>query len=240
LRTQHAGLGLPAGQADRDPAGAGNGSAGQPVTAAVDPAQDLDLAFEQATCLIRARRWYDATHVLRVIVERSTAHHQAWFNLAVAEQALGHLADARAAWDRAIALAPDDAATRAGRGEVLLDLHEWDAAAADFRAVVQAEPALPEATEARWNLSLALWKGGHVADARAELVALLDQQPRHLPALNRLAEIEWESCRQSTAAGDDACQRTVEWCRRSLAVNAAQPDVERRLRQAEDRMAAPK
>lgn len=193
----------------------------------LDP-NDSALRFERAAALIHLRQWVDAIAELNVVVVRQPQHAKAWFDLAVAHQALGHLSDARRAWDRAIELAPS-AEALARRGEVLLDLQEWGAAAADFEAVLQEQPGAADAT---LNLALALAKLGRPAEARRRLLTLLRDQPRHVPALNRLAELAYAACRDEGASADVSCAEAAEWCRRSLAIDAKQPEVQALLAEA--------
>lgn len=181
---------------------------------------DVGLRFEQAGLLIQSRRWTGAIRALEAIVAQDPAHDRAWFNLAVARQAVGHLSAARRAWDRAIALSPS-AAARSRRGEVLLDLHEWAAAAADFEAVLEQEPLAPGAT---LNLALAYSKTGREEEARQRLLDLLEERPEHVPALNRLAELAWSAC-ELGPPGNPACDEVIDWSRRSLAADPHQPDV---------------
>lgn len=180
---------------------------------------DLDLRFEQAANFMRLRQWLDAIGSLKPIVAQRPEHARAWFNLAAAHQAVGHLEEARRAWDKAIVLSPHPAAY-AARGEVLLDLQEWAAAAADYETVLRSTPDAPDATV---NLSLALWKLGRSEEARRRLLALLEQHPRHVPALLRLAEIA-RAAYQAAPAGNQARQEeAAAWCRRALEIDPKQP-----------------
>jgi tetratricopeptide (TPR) repeat protein len=189
--------------------------------AALHP-EDGRLRFEKGALLIRARRWVEAVADLKAVVEQEPTHAPAWFNLAVAHQALGHLADARRAWDRALELAPS-AAAYAGRGEVLLDLREWSTAAADFEKVLRAEP---ENAAAVMNLALALENLGRAAEARRRLLDRLERHPRDVPTLNRLAEMAWRAFQAAPVADKRVLRdEAVDWCRRSLEVDSGQPAV---------------
>lgn len=189
---------------------------------------DADLRFEQAAVLLRLRRWVEAVGVLNMVVAQRPEHARAWFNLAAAHQALGHLHDAHRAWNRTIELAPSPEA-HAQRGIVLLDLNDWTAAAADFRTVLQHEP---EAADATVNLALALWKLGRVEEARGHLLGLLERHPRHVPALNRLAEMAWAVYQAAPAENEALREETVAWCRRALAIDPYQPAVQALLDEA--------
>jgi tetratricopeptide (TPR) repeat protein len=191
---------------------------------------DTALRFEHATVLMQLRQWIDAIVELKALVAQQPDHTKAWFNLAAAHQAVGHLAEARQAWDRVIELSPSPEAW-ARRGEVLLDLHAWEPAAADFEAVLARQPGAADAT---LNLALALGKLGRHSEARTRLLALLQQQPRHIPALNRMAELALAECRDGGTGSRAACNEAAEWCRRSLSLDPQQPDVQGWLAVAEE------
>ncbi len=185
-----------------------------------------------AAALMQVRRFSDALAQWKVLVEWDPADERAWFNLAVVHQALGHLAEARQAWGRVIELSPSPAAF-SRRGEVLLDLHEWDAAAADFERVLAVEPADEAAT---LNLSLARWRGGQVEAARALLDARLAAEPCDVRALNRLAEMAWEVAQDAAATPAARCAAAgaaAERWRSSLACRGDQPEVRDLLAAAE-------
>lgn len=183
---------------------------------------DTDLRSERAALLLQLERAVEAVADLEHVVERQPERAHAWFNLAVAHQALGHLADAERAWTRAIVLEPS-AEAHAQRGQVRLDLRAWAKAASDFEAVLQTEP---DAVDAAMNLSRAYELLGRNADARRCLAGLLERKPRCLPALNRLAELTWIASQSATHEQATFCSQTIDLCRRSLAVNPRQPDVE--------------
>jgi tetratricopeptide (TPR) repeat protein len=189
---------------------------------------DLDVGFDYAAVLLRLHRSVEAVALLNEVVARQPEHARAWFNLAVAHQSLGHLEEARRAWDRALALQPTSPAY-VQRGTVLLDLHEWAAAAADFETVLQQQP---DAADATLNLALALWRLNRPDDARARLRHLLDAQPQHVPALNRLAEIDWAAYEVAPADNAPLRDEALDCWRRSLAADPTQSDVQARLTEA--------
>ncbi len=183
---------------------------------------DAGLRFELGSVLIRLQRWSAAIDELEQAAAIDPEHARAWFNLAIARRKLGHLTDARAAWDRNIALAPSPGAHER-RGEVLLDLSQWAAAAADFEEVLAVNPA---SDDARLNRALALGRLGRAADARAELVMLLEHCPDHIPARNRLAWLAWEACQVAEAPESRRLRdETIEWCRQSLELDPDQPSI---------------
>jgi tetratricopeptide (TPR) repeat protein len=191
--------------------------------------EDATLRFELATELMRLERWLEAIPQLRSVIERQPENARAWYNLAIAHQALGHLHDAQATWDRVIELMSQNPDAYAHRGEVRLDLRDWSAAAADFETALRLEP---ESIDAAMNLSLALSKLGRFGEARETLLPLLEQHPQHVPALNRMAEIAWALYEGDPVANQALSHEAVSFCLRSLAVDADQPEIKTLLRRA--------
>ena len=197
---------------------------------------EVALRFELATELMRQARWLEALPQLRCVIERQPRNARAWYDLAIAHQALGHLHAARAAWDHVIELLPDNPDARAHRGQVLLDLHEWPAAEADFRTLLGREP---DAADAALNLAVALRGQGRLDEARAALLPLLARCPQHVRALNRLAEITWTLYQLDPGADRALAREVVDCCERSLAVDPDQPDIRALRDQARAALAAP-
>ncbi len=188
---------------------------------------DAALHAQQGIVRLRLRRFTAAVRTLERAVQIDETRAEAWFNLAVAHQSLGHLADARRCWDRTIELAPSTVA-HAQRGTILLDLKLWHEAAADFEAVLREEP---DAADAVLNLALALENSGREDSARSRLMSFVQRRPRAVAVLNRLAELDWDACEQR--ADEQACARVIVWCKRSLVVDADQPGVQALLELAE-------
>lgn len=193
--------------------------------------QDAELRFQLAATLMRLRRFVEAIPLLHEQVAERADDRRAWFNLAVAHQALGHLSEARAAWDHAIELHPGDVEALARRGEVLLDLHEWAAAAADFGAALKLDP---ESIDGTLNLALAWQRSGRRADARALLLDLLSRQPRNVHALRRLVDISREEL-ELDAGNQAARQDAVNFGRRLLEIVPDEPQVRELLERVEER-----
>jgi tetratricopeptide (TPR) repeat protein len=190
---------------------------------------NTEIRFEYAVTLMRLRRWVDAVHTLRFVVEQRPDHGHAWYNLAVACRALGHLDEARRAWDRAIELLPDNSDAYAQRGEVLLDLHEWSVAAADFEVVLEHTP---DDIDSALNLSLALWKLGRLDEAQARVAGVVERHPRHVRALNRMAELCWAFYEIAPETNRAQREAAVAYWRRSLEVDRSQSAVEAALEAA--------
>lgn len=183
---------------------------------------DADLRSERAAILLQLERAVEAVGDLNRVVQLEPRRVRAWFNLAVAHQALGHLSDAEQAWTRVLALDASPEA-RAQRGQVRLDLHAWAAAAEDLEVVLQAEP---DAVDAVLNLSRAYEALERSEEGRACLAALLDRKPRCLPVLNRLAELSWNACQAGSDRQAALRAQTIDLCRRSLEIKPRQPAIE--------------
>ncbi len=194
-----------------------------------DP-QDTDLRFAQACVLLRLSRWLHAIDALQAVVRAQPEHARAWYNLATAHQRLGRLREARHAWDRVVTLTPEAPDAFAHRGEILLDLREWAAAAEDFRAALQRDP---EAADVAINLARACRKLNRLGEAHASLLAVVTRNPRHVPALNSLAELAWEAYSAATEANEQHRRDAISWWRRSLAVDPQQPTIETLLANAQ-------
>ncbi|MFH1745989.1 MAG: tetratricopeptide repeat protein [Planctomycetota bacterium] len=191
--------------------------------------ENHDWHFQYAEMLIRQQRWSSAAGVLTSIVELVPEHVEAWNYLAAAHQTLGHLQDARLSWDRVLELRPADTAARAYRGEILLTFHEWQSAADDFEQVLSQEPSHLGATLGR---ATALAQLGFPDSAREGLRNYLQQQPKNVLIMNRLAEICWQEYRTDPVGSTTQREATIEWCRRSLAIDATQPAIQELLEMA--------
>lgn len=152
------------------------------VTAAPE---DDEARADLAERLLRARLWTSAEVQLEQLTARAPNAAELWYNLAIARHAMGKLASALAAWNRALELLPDNPDALAYRGEVLLDLKRYDDAAADFARVIELEP---DALDAYLNRALALWQRARFEDARAVLTSARERFPENVFVLNRLAE----------------------------------------------------
>jgi tetratricopeptide (TPR) repeat protein len=117
---------------------------------------------------------------------------------------------------------PDNPDVYAHRGEILLDLRAWSDAAADFETALRLEPG---SIDTAMNLSLARYKLGRLDEARLALLPVLEHYPRHIPVLNRLAEIAWALYCSDPAANETTLDETVDYCLRSLTIDADQPEV---------------
>ena len=183
---------------------------------------DDPLRARLAGQLMALRRWVEAIPHLRQLADKNPQDVRTWHNLAIAHQALGHLRDAYDAWTHVLELTPDSGDAYARRGEVLLDLHDWSAAADDL---LHAHESDIQALDVVLNLSIALEKTGELTAARVPLLARLDEEPNHIALLNRLAELSWalyEEDPQTAAAERD---EAIRYARQSLEIDADQPDL---------------
>lgn len=139
------------------------------------------------------------------VTEDSFLAHQ---RLANALQRAGRLAEAQAAFERALALAPNRADLHLGLADVLARSGRGEAAIAQYRLSIAAEP---RAARAHANLALALANAGQLAPARFHFeraLALMppgpqgaDGRSRVLSALSALA-----AKREDAGRGEDAAR----------------------------------
>lgn len=184
--------------------------------------EDSTLRFEHAAALMRIGRWIEAIAPLMTVVERQPERVDAWHNLALCNQALGQISEARRCWDRVVALAPNDLDARRRRGETELDLGDWKAAAEDFRAALTAPDA---SREDDLNLALALLRLDQLDEARELLERRLREFPDWLPGMNRLIEILVDQLADHPATAPALRRVALEWCARSLELTPAQPEI---------------
>jgi tetratricopeptide (TPR) repeat protein len=185
---------------------------------------DRRLSFDLGAQLMRLGEWSDAVASLReALREEGDWTTRAWHNLGVALVALGRLHEAREAWDEILRRRPDDLEALAQRGELLLDLQDWQAAEADFAAALLQDA---ENEYIRLNRGLALWRLGRLEQAQQETQAVLARRPRHVPALNRLAQLAWARALADDDSRDEQRRLTIEACERSLTAQPGQPDIQ--------------
>lgn len=110
-----------------------------------------------------------------------------WFDLAIDLESVS-VAQARAAYGRAIALDPGHAEAHLNLGRLLHEARELEAAEAHYR---QACAARPDSPLAAFNLGVALEDGGRVAEALVAYRRAVKLDPGHAEAhfnLGRLCE----------------------------------------------------
>jgi len=121
-----------------------------------------------------------------VAFERVAAHDPSaitFRNLGTLYMKAGRAADARAAFERALALKPDDADANNSLGALLAQNGELPAAVERFNAALQAKPDFPDALN---NLGFALFQMGRPADAYELYQKALALQPDFPEALNNV------------------------------------------------------
>ena len=190
-----------------------------------DPALRFDLATQQ----MRLERWLEAIANLKHVLEQQSENERTLYNLAIAHQSLGHLREARLTWDRVIELIPENPDAYAHRGEVYLDLHDWEKAAEDFKQALKLEPG---ALDTSMNLALALVKLGQVDQAHAALLPMVRDHPQNVPLLNRLAEITWKLYQADPVMQRALAAQTQKYCIRSLALVNDQLEIRELAEQA--------
>lgn len=190
---------------------------------------NLEIQFEQAAILLRLGWTVEAVDVLNDIVGADPTHAQAWFNLAVAHQSLGHLDAARSAWNRTIALSPT-AEAHANRAQVHLALGDDEAAVGDLEAVLRMRPT----RDARMNLAAALMRLQRYDAAGAILTEVHENHPGYLPAVNRLVELHQARYEASGRTDAQARAAVAQWCRLSLVLDPEQAEVRKMLEWLEE------
>lgn len=121
-----------------------------------------------ALALLLTDRPREAEQTLEAAVELDPTSWRAWNALGRARDARRGWAEASAAYDRALALAPDEGAVLNNFGLSKLSAGDPDGAAALF---VRALEASPDLAVAQTNLRLALALGGHYEEAVAGVAA---------------------------------------------------------------------
>jgi tetratricopeptide (TPR) repeat protein len=71
-----------------------------------------------------------------------------------------------------------------------LDGRDWEAAAAEFRAVIALNPSEPQGSTAAYDLGIALANGGHEDDAARAFEAALDRDRGFLAAMANLIAVD--------------------------------------------------
>lgn len=190
---------------------------------------ETGIRFDWAVALMRAGRLDQSYAEFEALVRNNPNNDRMAYNLAVLDQARGRYAEAATAWRKWIATWPrSDRLTEAWfhLGECALALSDFNEAETCFQKVIQAEPR----DAAAWcNLGIA--RAGQIrrADALSALEEALRINPVLVEALNQTAFIHAAVFRDTETL--DSARRVVEHCDRSLAINAAQPNI-RALRDA--------
>ncbi|HMR29648.1 MAG TPA: c-type cytochrome biogenesis protein CcmI [Geminicoccaceae bacterium] len=142
------------------------GAAGAAAIAALPPEQRQD----------RIREMVDG---LQARLEADGGDVEGWSRLAQARGVLGEREAALSAWDRALALAPEDPALLKGKAGVLLgpEVAEGAPEVGDAAAALYEKAAAirPDDAEALWFLGLRDWQQGRPAEARQRWDRMLAQ-----------------------------------------------------------------
>jgi tetratricopeptide (TPR) repeat protein len=105
---------------------------------------------------------------LRVLVSQHPEHVRGWFHLGELERARGNVAEARTAWDRALAVDPDDGPTLRNRGLLsLLEGRNVEARTDLARLVGTGAADTPPLLSGRLHLARALEALGRLREALA-------------------------------------------------------------------------
>jgi tetratricopeptide (TPR) repeat protein len=123
--------------------------AGAPLAAASAPPSTLAAAFEQALSASRDGRFGDALPLWDQVLERAPSDAAAWSNRGNVRLALGDAEGAIADQERAMALDPQSVDPHLNRGVAEEALSRWQAAADDYRWILERNP---EDASALYNL----------------------------------------------------------------------------------------
>jgi tetratricopeptide (TPR) repeat protein len=179
------------------------------------------MHFDFAVAQMREGRMAEAVTLLRRVLELEPRHRKARFNLAVALQGSNRPLDALAQW-RAVAAEADaaDAGPWYHLGECAIAVHQYAEAEQCFERVVGLRPDDPRA----WtNLGIARAAYGRRPEALAALDEALRLDAGFLPAMNQAAFVHAAIFADTESQAH--FEATIDFCGRSLAVNARQPNI---------------
>ncbi len=192
---------------------------------------DSSLRGECGALLLRMNRPVEALLHLADAARLSPQDYEVRYNLAVAHQMLGHLVEAEREWTRVIESGAARTDALLHRAETYLDLGEWARAEADYRAALALDDA---PGEARLNLALALLRQDRFDEARECVAYILREQPQHVPALNRTAQIAWEAYLRDPTNAADRLSECLRACARSLEIDPMQSEIASLMKSAVD------
>lgn len=134
------------------------------------PERDVDLYFDGLD-LTAAGQYREALPRLTRYCDRYPTHFRAWFARGVCHDALGHPADAAAAFGICIALLPDFPAAVANRGIARLKQRRFSEAEIDFTRTLELKPGW---TVALLNRGISRIEQGHYREGEADFSAALN------------------------------------------------------------------
>ena len=136
-------------------------------------------ALGQGEAAYRRGDFPRALEVLFGVLEESPDLPPAWLILGTTYFRLQRYSDGRTAFERFLAVAPDQAWRTQGLGHCYYSLGEYEAARAHYELVLEGAPKSPEA---RRGLALAHWRLGQTARALELLETLSHDQPQSFEA----------------------------------------------------------
>lgn len=151
-----------------------------------------DALFNRSLLLPRLGRLGEARETFLTLVGTKPGDPRYWNGLAAVERQRGDLAAAAAAYDRALAVAPDDRLATIGRARVALEREEADAPDR-YRSARRLAPADPELAldEAEWRL------GRGDRTALDDVADLARSAPDWTHGQIALARMRWEQGERS-------------------------------------------
>lgn len=161
------------------------------TTTKVEPTADLpdlkDLlphfnTYSDAQALLFAGKFREAAELLRPVVQAAPRYFQAWYNLGVAEQELGHLPQAEAAFLKAVEI-DGNAWSQLALSKLYLKRGDAQLALPHLEIAVSLQP---DQVEANFLLAETLRRLGRSEDARQYYEQTLSLNPDFTPAQQAL------------------------------------------------------
>jgi len=140
---------------------------------------DAVLTNEVAVLLLKSKQVDRAVESLSALVARRPDFHRAWFNLGLARGQRGELQEARAAYERAIALMPNHLESHVNLGMLLLDLGDAPGAVTVLEKATHFGGG-DEKARAYFSYGVALGRAGRRDDAMAAYMKAIEFRPDYL------------------------------------------------------------
>lgn len=165
----------------------------------------ISEAFAQADAHFQARRFAEAAHLCRAIVEAQPAVHAAWRLRGLAAYSLGNLDEAAECLTRALELAPQEAEYHDNFGIIRAAQGRFEEAEHASRRALRMAPGLYQAAG---NVGAALKAQRRLDEAETLFREVLAAAPDYVPALSNLGAVLAERGRAEEA--EALCRRALE------------------------------
>jgi len=145
---------------------------------------------------VRLSRWRDTVHLFKPLVARYQADSRVWNALGRAKELQGHLEDAMAAYNNALAAQPHDLQATINRANILEQLGQLEEAVRSLRAAMERQPS---DARLRSNLGVFEFRAGNVAEG-VKLLRESLAMDRHLLDTRYNLALALHEMRQDTEA----------------------------------------